>query len=161
MCRIGNGFWRQEETAETRPHSFKASIDLIFYRMWGLGFDKLRSPVSISFQQRAFCVRKNIPTCGVDSMSRLQEHIFPSVETVMRLWAFWVPTTLTQYTGCCKSINREDQVQLQQDIIMSGVKNMTLKQDLKRSIPTRIQALVHLPLLIWAWFFSQLSGGNT
>lgn len=34
-------------------------------------------------------------------MSRLQEQILPSVEMLMRLWAFWVPTTLTQYTGCC------------------------------------------------------------
>lgn len=34
-------------------------------------------------------------------MSRLQEHILPSVEMLMRLWAFWVPTTFTQYTGCC------------------------------------------------------------
>lgn len=35
-------------------------------------------------------------------MSRLQEHILPSVEMLMRLLAFWVPTTFTQYTGCCK-----------------------------------------------------------
>lgn len=34
-------------------------------------------------------------------MSRLQVHSFPSVETLTKLWAFWVPTTLTQYTGCC------------------------------------------------------------
>lgn len=43
-----------------------------------------------------------VGTCGWDSMSRLQEHIFPSVEMLMRLWAFCVPTTLTQYTGCWK-----------------------------------------------------------
>ena len=36
-----------------------------------------------------------------DSMSRLHEHSLPSLETEMRLWAFWVPTTVTQYTGCC------------------------------------------------------------
>lgn len=41
-------------------------------------------------------------TCGWESMSRLQEQILPSVEMLMRLWAFWVPTTLTQYTGCCE-----------------------------------------------------------
>lgn len=41
-------------------------------------------------------------TCGCDSISRLQEHILPSVETLIRLLAFWVPTTFTQYTGCCK-----------------------------------------------------------
>lgn len=35
-------------------------------------------------------------------MSRLQEHILPSVEMLIRLLAFWVPTTFTQYTGCCK-----------------------------------------------------------
>ena len=42
-------------------------------------------------------------TWGWDSMSRLQEHILPSVETLIRLWAFCVPTTFTQYTGCCKN----------------------------------------------------------
>lgn len=131
ISSIGNGCWLQEETAETRPILSRLSISLIFYRMWRFDFDKFHSPVSISFQQHSLCVRKNIPTCGVDSMSRLQEHIFPSVETVMRLWAFWVPTTLTQYTGCCESISREDQVQLQQDRITSDVRNMTLKQGLK------------------------------
>ena len=35
-------------------------------------------------------------------MSRDHEHILPSVDTLIRLWAFWVPTTFTQYTGCCK-----------------------------------------------------------
>lgn len=30
-------------------------------------------------------VDENKPTCGVESMSRLQEHILPSVETVIRL----------------------------------------------------------------------------
>ena len=34
-------------------------------------------------------------------MSRLQEQSLPSVDTEMRLWAFWVPTTRIQYTGCC------------------------------------------------------------
>lgn len=42
-------------------------------------------------------------------MSRLQEHILPSVETVMRLCAFCVPTTFTQYTGCWKHINTGNQ----------------------------------------------------
>lgn len=35
-------------------------------------------------------------TCGWESMSRLQEHILPSVEMLIRLLAFWVPTTFTQ-----------------------------------------------------------------
>ena len=39
-------------------------------------------------------------TCGFESMSKLQEHIFPSVETEIRLWAFWLPMTSRQYTGC-------------------------------------------------------------
>lgn len=39
-------------------------------------------------------------TCGWESISRLQEHIRPSVDTVIKLLAFWVPTTFTQYTGC-------------------------------------------------------------
>ena len=42
-------------------------------------------------------------TWGWESMSRLQEHILPSVETLIRLWAFCVPTTFTQYTGCCEN----------------------------------------------------------
>ena len=33
-------------------------------------------------------------------MSKLQLHILPSVEMLMRLWAFCVPTTLALYTGC-------------------------------------------------------------
>ena len=41
-------------------------------------------------------------TCGCDSMSRLHEHILPSVETLIRLCAFCVPTTFRQYRGCCK-----------------------------------------------------------
>jgi hypothetical protein len=35
----------------------------------------------------------------------------------MRLWAFWVPTTFTQYTGCCKNINVEDQVPKREEMI--------------------------------------------
>ena len=38
---------------------------------------------------------------GCDSMSRFHEHSRPSVDTLIKLWAFWVPTTLRQYTGCC------------------------------------------------------------
>lgn len=41
-------------------------------------------------------VSKAQRTCGCDSMSRLQEHILPSVEMLIRLLAFCVPTTLTQ-----------------------------------------------------------------
>ena len=44
---------------------------------------------------------------GCDSMSRFHEHSRPSVDTLIKLWAFWVPTTLRQYTGCC---NREKSV---------------------------------------------------
>ena len=33
-------------------------------------------------------------------MSKLQLHILPSVEMLIRLWAFCVPTTLALYTGC-------------------------------------------------------------
>ena len=39
--------------------------------------------------------------CGWLSISKLQEHILPSVDTLIKLWAFCVPTMLKQYTGCC------------------------------------------------------------
>ena len=41
-------------------------------------------------------------TCGCESISRPQEHAFPSVDIVVRLWAFTVPTTAAQYIGCYK-----------------------------------------------------------
>jgi len=44
-------------------------------------------------------------SCGCDSMSRLHEHNLPSVEILIRLCAFCVPTTLKQYTGCCRRNN--------------------------------------------------------
>lgn len=50
-------------------------------------------------------------TCGWESMSRLQEHILPSVDTVIKLLAFWVPTTFTQYTGCCTHTKRDKDTQ--------------------------------------------------
>lgn len=76
------------------------------------------------------CMGENKPTCGVESMSRLQEHILPSVETVMRLCAFCVPTTLTQYTGCWKHINTGSQ----RDILtyskhISNISYLTVKND--------------------------------
>ena len=45
-------------------------------------------------------------SCGCASMSRLHEHILPSVEIEIRLCEFCVPTTLRQYTGCCTRGNR-------------------------------------------------------
>lgn len=41
-------------------------------------------------------------TCGCESISRLHEQAFPSVDIVIRLWAFSVPTTAAQYIGCCE-----------------------------------------------------------
>ena len=38
--------------------------------------------------------------CNWANMSRGQEHIFPSVMTVIKFWAFWVPTTRALYTDC-------------------------------------------------------------
>ena len=46
-------------------------------------------------------------------MSRLHEHILPSVDILMMLCAFCVPTTSTQYTGCCKKINHFQNIQVQ------------------------------------------------
>lgn len=37
---------------------------------------------------------------GWPNMSRDQEQSLPSVDILIRLWAFCVPTTLMQYTGC-------------------------------------------------------------
>lgn len=54
-----------------------------------------------SLQLQSFPVTTDL-TCGWESISRLQEQILPSVEMLIRLWAFCVPTTFTQYTGCCE-----------------------------------------------------------
>lgn len=108
------------------------------------------------------CVGENKPTCGVESMSRLQEHILPSVETVMRLWAFWVPTTFTQYTGCCRNINMEDQTLIREEMLTSECQTRYSKTRIKEwHNPTIIQASGHLPLLIWTWFLFKSSGSNT
>lgn len=52
------------------------------------GFDCIRCRSSVSW--------------GWPSMSSDQEHSRPSVEMLIKLCAFWVPTTLMQYTGCCR-----------------------------------------------------------
>lgn len=108
-----------------------------------------------------FCVGENKPTCGVESMSRLQEHILPSVETVMRLWAFWVPTTFTQYTGCCENINMGDQTTIQEEMLTLECQTRYSKTRIKEwHNPTIIEASGHLPLLIWTWLLSKSSGSD-
>lgn len=57
-------------------------------------FHIIRNCLKISFNG------SNWLTWGADNISKLHEQNFPSVETLMRLWAFWVPTTFTLYTGC-------------------------------------------------------------
>lgn len=140
-----------------------ASIALISYRMWGFGFQEPYSIKSVSLLARMlFGVGENKLTCGVESMSRLQEHIFPSVETVMRLWAFWVPTTFTQYTGCCENVNTQDQPQSQEEVLTFESQTHYCTARIKEwHNSTRTQASSHLPLLIWTWFLSESSGSNT
>ena len=37
---------------------------------------------------------------GAFKLSTDQVHIFPSVDTVTKSWAFWVPSIFMQNTGC-------------------------------------------------------------
>lgn len=54
-----------------------------------------------------FCWLSSIVSCGWDNMSNDHEHNLPSVEMVIRLWAFWLPTTWIQYIGwvCAPAVN--------------------------------------------------------
>lgn len=61
---------------------------------------KAKHVAAIAFD--CFVCSSNV-SCGCDSMSKLHEHNFPSVEILIKLCAFCVPTTLKQYTGCCRT----------------------------------------------------------
>lgn len=60
-------------------------------------------------------------------MSRLQEHILPSVDTVIKLLAFWVPTTFTQYTGCYTDTHTDTQTdEMGEDASLHTTANETI-----------------------------------
>ena len=50
----------------------------------------------IFFTFDCLCCCNSKVSCGCESMSKLQEHSRPSVEMLIKLWAFCVPTTLMQ-----------------------------------------------------------------